>query len=39
MKSIVQNDYGMSQALLPLKQLRDNRRRELKPEQQEVVAI
>lgn len=36
-QSIVNNTYGMSQALLPLKQLRDNRLREIKREQQELL--
>lgn len=36
-QSIVNNTYGMSQALLPLKQLRDNRQREIKREQQELL--
>ena len=36
-QSIVNNTYGMSQALLPLKQLRDNKKREYENEQKLLV--
>jgi Cu2+-exporting ATPase len=36
-QSVVNNTYGMSQALLPLKQLRDNRKRELEREKRELL--
>lgn len=36
-QSTLNNTYGLTQALLPLKQLRDHKKRELEKEKQELL--